>query len=72
VTVSSLELANAAWRKSSYSANNGTCVEVAALTDGRVAVRNSNHPDAGTLVLDRAAVAGWLAGIKAGEFDTMA
>jgi hypothetical protein len=33
------------WRIISFSNNNGTCVEVAALPDGHIAVRNSTHPD---------------------------
>lgn len=70
--MSSPELTGAPWRKSSYSGNNGTCVEVAVLPDGRVAVRNSNHPDAGTLLLGRDEMRAWLDGIKAGEFDTFA
>lgn len=59
------------WRKSTYSGSNGDCVEVADDGDG-VLVRNSNHPDAGTLKFRGAALAGWLAGIKAGEFDDLA
>ena len=35
------------WRASSFSGNNGTCVEVAALPDGHIATRNSKHPDDG-------------------------
>lgn len=34
------------WRTSSFSGNNGTCVEVAALPDGHIAVRNSTIPTA--------------------------
>jgi Domain of unknown function (DUF397) len=32
------------WRKSSYSSNEGECVEVAALPDGGRAVRDSKDP----------------------------
>ena len=58
----------AVWRKSTFSSG-GECVVVADLGGGEVAVRNSNAPDAGTLVLDRMGLAGWVAGCKAGEFD---
>ncbi|MGH3925730.1 MAG: DUF397 domain-containing protein, partial [Pseudonocardiaceae bacterium] len=46
-------LAPAEWRKSSFSGTGGTgggnCVEIAPLPDGRIALRNSNHPDAAFL-----------------------
>ncbi|GAB3487291.1 DUF397 domain-containing protein [Amycolatopsis cihanbeyliensis] len=38
------------WIKSSHSANNGDCVEVAFGTD-RVAARDSKDPDGGALLL---------------------
>jgi len=56
------------WRKSSYT-DNGMCVEMADTGDGTILVRNSNHPDAGTLVLTRAELGDWLQRCKAGEFD---
>lgn len=56
------------WRKSSFTGDN--CVEMAGAELG-VAVRNSNHPDAGTLTFTRAELGGWLAGIKAGELDDL-
>lgn len=59
------------WRISSYS-NNGSCVEVAKLPDGSTAVRNSNHPDAGTVVFTPAEMAAFFAGVRAGEFDDLA
>ena len=47
-------LANAIWRKSSYSGSNGGgCVEVAALP-GTVAVRDSKNPDGPMLTFSRA------------------
>lgn len=56
------------WRVSSFSGNNGTCVEVAALPDGHIAVRNSTHPEGATILFNRAEMNHWINGIKAGEF----
>ncbi|MGH3979694.1 MAG: DUF397 domain-containing protein [Pseudonocardiaceae bacterium] len=68
-------LAHVQWRKSSFSdgaSNGGSCVEAAALPDGGIAVRNSNHPDAGAVLFTRAEMDAWIKGVKAGEFDDLA
>jgi Domain of unknown function (DUF397) len=59
------------WQKSKWSNPSGNCVEVAALTDGGVAVRNSRHPSGPALVYTRAEIAAFLAGVKDGEFDDL-
>jgi Domain of unknown function (DUF397) len=56
------------WQKSSFSPETN-CVEVAQLPDGTVAVRNSNHPDAGTLHFTPSEMAAWIDGCTAGEFE---
>ncbi|RCW39807.1 uncharacterized protein DUF397 [Halopolyspora algeriensis] len=66
------DLSKAAWRKSSFSTSGGNCVEVAPLADGRIAVRNSNAPEAGTVLFTRAEMDAWIRGVKAGEFDDLA
>lgn len=68
---SCVEVSDPRWRKSSHSGASSSCVEVAE-DDDRIAVRNSNHPDAGTLHFTRAEMAAWIAGCKAGEFDDLA
>jgi hypothetical protein len=44
MTSKSADRSTLAWRKSSYSSGNGQCVEI-AFHDGRVAVRDSKHPE---------------------------
>ncbi|MEV7862950.1 DUF397 domain-containing protein [Streptomyces hirsutus] len=57
------------WRKSRRSGGNGNCVEVARLSSGHVAMRNSRFPDGPVLVYTREEVAAFLGGVKDGEFD---
>jgi hypothetical protein len=59
------------WRKSTYSDGGGSCVELARAGDGGVLIRNSNHPDAGTLAFSTAAMAAWIAGCAAGGLDDL-
>ena len=58
------------WRKSSFSGIS-ECVEVAELDDGRIGVRNSNAPDAGTVLFTRGEIDAFVKGVKAGEFDDL-
>jgi len=58
---------------SSFSGNNGTCLEVAALPDEHIAVRNSKHPDDGTILFTpaeiNAEINAWISGTKSTRFD---
>lgn len=64
-----MDLADVSWRKSSRSGAVGNCVEVAKLTNGEIAVRNSRFPDGPALVYTPAEIAAFVAGAKDGEFD---
>ena len=59
----------ARWRKSQASNPSGSCVEIAELPGGTVAVRNSRDKSGPALVYPRAELAAFLLGIKTGEFD---
>lgn len=65
-------LSGITWRKSRRSSPSGNCVELAALPDGGVAVRNSRHPDGPALVYTRDEIEAFLLGAKDGEFDHLA
>lgn len=60
----------AVWRKSTFSGQNGDCVEVAEAGD-LILVRNSNRPEAGAIEFTRSEIAAWVSGCKAGEFDDL-
>lgn len=60
------------WRKSSYSTAEGQCTEVAALPGGAVAVRDSKNPESGALRFTAGEWRVFVAGVKAGEFDSPA
>ncbi len=62
------------WFKSSYSANGGQCIEVAAnlvTTRGMVPVRDSKDPSGPALAFPAAAFAAFVGAVKAGEFGTV-
>jgi hypothetical protein len=56
------------WRKASASGHNG-CVEVAPLTDGGVAVRDSKNVAGPMLEFNRHEWVSFLDGLGKGEFD---
>jgi hypothetical protein len=63
--------ADARWRKSTWSAANGNCLEFAELPGDVIGVRDSkdNAPDRPILVFARAEWESFIAGVVAGEFD---
>lgn len=62
------ELANAVWRKSSYSSQ-GNCVEAADLPDGGTALRDSKlGDDSPVLKFTRSEWQAFLDGVRDGEF----
>ncbi|MEV7005535.1 DUF397 domain-containing protein [Streptosporangium sp. NPDC051022] len=66
----SRELATATWVKSSLSgANEGNCVEVARLAQGRVGVRDSKDRSGPALVFAPGEWAAFVESVKDGHFD---
>ena len=48
-----IDVSRAEWHKSSYSSQDGNCVEVARNVPGLVAVRDSKEPGGAKLVVSR-------------------
>jgi hypothetical protein len=64
-----VDLTRADWRKSSYSSNNGNCVEVARSLPGMAAVRDSKDPGGSVLAIESAGWRAFIADVKAGRHD---
>lgn len=63
-----MDLSNAAWRKSSYSGDNGgNCVEVARNLPGAIAIRDSKDPDGPKLVFAPEDWDAFVSCLRAGE-----
>ncbi|MER7703834.1 DUF397 domain-containing protein [Kitasatospora sp. NPDC097605] len=62
------DLRGAAWRKSSYSAQQGQCVEVAIGSSGRVPVRDSKDPEGPALAYSTDAWQAFVVAVRVGEF----
>jgi hypothetical protein len=63
--------AGLSWKKSSWSAENGNCVEVAELPDNKIGVRDSkdNAPGCPALFFTFPEWSAFVTGLKEGDFD---
>ncbi|MFE2295056.1 DUF397 domain-containing protein [Streptomyces sp. NPDC059452] len=59
------------WVKSRKSEANGMCVELAALPQGGIAIRNSTDPAGAALIFRGAEFEAFVDGAKRGEFDSL-
>jgi hypothetical protein len=69
--VSAVSIDGVEWIKSSASTTTGHCVELAALTNGNVAMRNSRDPQGPALVYSAAEIAAFITAAKSGGFDRL-
>ncbi|MEU1690020.1 DUF397 domain-containing protein [Streptomyces hirsutus] len=58
------------WVKSRHSDHQGNCVELAALSNGAVALRNSRDPQGPALIYTRGEIAAFISGARDGEFTS--
>ena len=60
------------WKKSTLSAHNGNCVEVAGLAGDMIRVRDSKNPAGGILNFTTAEWDAFIGGVLNGEFNRKA
>lgn len=66
------DISRAVWQKSSLSSYNGSCFEIARLLRDRVGVRDTKDKGSGpVLIFNQNEWTAFLAGVKAGEFDSL-
>lgn len=66
-----VDLVGATWRKSSYTSNNGQCVEIAEGFQGVMPVRDSKDPEGPALVFGIDAWDAFVKDVKAGAFPLL-
>ncbi|RNL83513.1 DUF397 domain-containing protein [Halostreptopolyspora alba] len=69
--IAASDLQGVTWQKSQRSNSRGACVEMAQLTDGSIAMRNSRFPDGPALVYTQTEVDALIQGAKDGDFDNL-
>jgi hypothetical protein len=68
--VSTADVRRGAWRKSSFSNMNGSCVEISRLLSNRIGVRDTKDNGIGpVLIFTTAEWNAFIAGAKEGQFD---
>lgn len=63
------QLSHATWRRSRHSGKQGNCVELARLSRGSTALRDSKHPHGPALLYPADRMDAFLVAAKDGEFD---
>lgn len=67
--MSTTDLSEAPWFKSSYSGSQSACVEVAWLGPVGVGVRDSKNPSGPALVFAPSQWDGFMSAVRSGQFD---
>lgn len=67
----SIDPATLAWQKSTFTASNGECFELASLPGGGVAVRDSKNPSGPHLCFTSGEWRAFKSGMAAGDFANL-